>query len=679
MNTTRFAARRRCTVALIALTAFMRPVAAEAPPAAVAARRGLADRVLACTVSIRSKADAYSNNTGTGIVVSPDGHVLTATSVVPIGAQEVKVTFPGFVRRDAVVVAADEKLAVTLLKVDARDLPFLRLARGIPEVGATVYTAGDVEDSMLTSGRASFSRGIVSGVYDVPACPEADYTGVAIETTAAVNPGSDGGPLVDATGAVCGVITLGVLPLRWQGTAVPTQVLLEKFAPFAAGGVVTTADPATSAGESPLRAAAAKFARALVGIEVERKFPPEALPRTSWTEFRKRLEGFDALPLREQERRFAEWLALSRVFEVNQLLRRPAAPVTGVVVSPDGHVLTSLFNVGGDTAFVNKATGKLRTWDVHAPVEKLLGADDKGVEQRPNTVEKVTVILPGGDRKEAKVVARHVPLGVALLKVDAAGLPCLDLADEAVSPQLGDEVGVLGRVGGDHAAWTLAAGIVSAPARSRGFQFQTDALLNYGNSGGPVFDRAGSLLGIAAAPIEPDTILGRLVSQRQLLRWTRAPNSGVGLVARADRIRDALEALKSGQSFDRIPGPFLGIEADERKAFTAAVVVARVAAQSPAERAGLKAGDVLLEFNGVELRSWPDLTDRIAACDAGEKVELRVQRKSSGSRLVIDGRDIETAADFEKFKKSLRPGDTFEGVLSTDDTRTVVVELGENR
>ena len=194
-----------------------------------------------------------------------------------------------------------------------------------------------------------------------------------------------------------------------------------------------------------------------------------------------------------------------------------------------------------------------------------------------------------------------------------------------------------------------------------------------------LFRSAGSLLGIAAAPIEPDTILGRLVSQRQLLRWTRAPNSGVGLVARADRIRDALEALKSGQSFDRIPGPFLGIEADEKKAFTAAVVVARVAAQSPAERAGLKAGDVLLEFNGVELRSWPDLTDRIAACDAGEKVELRVQRKSSGSRLVIDGRDIETAADFERFKKSLQPGETFEGTLSTDDTRTVSVDLGNSR
>lgn len=674
----------RCTVALIALTAIAltaspRPVVADVPPTAVAARRGLADRVLACTVSIKSKADAFSSNGGTGIVVSPEGHVLTATSVVPIGAKDVKVTLPGFDRRDAVIVAADEKLAVTLLKVDAQNLPFLQLSRGIPEVGATVYTAGDVENAMLISGRASFSRGIVSGVYDVPACPEADYAGIAIETTAAVNPGSDGGPLVDATGAVCGVITLGVLPLRWQGTAVPTQVLLERFAPFASGGIVTTASPSTVKGETPLRAAAAPFARALVGIEVERKFPPEALPRTSWADFRKGIEGFDALPQREQEQRFTAWLALSRVLEVNQLLRRPAAPLTGVVVSPEGHVLTSLFNVGGDVAFVDKTTGKPRTWDVHAPIQKLLGADDKNVEQRANSVEKVTVILPDGGRKEAKVVARHVPLGVALLKVEAKDLPCLDLASVAVSPQLGDEVGVLGRLDGGGPGWTLGAGIVSAPARNRGLQFQTDALLNYGNSGGPVFDRAGNLLGIAAAPLEPDTILGRLISQQQLMTWTRAPNSGVGFVARADRIRDTLEVLKSGKSFDRIPGPFLGVEADEKRALTAAVVVGRVTAKSPAERAGLKAGDVLLEFNGVELRSWPDLTDRIAACEAGQAVELKVQRKGGGPRLVVNGRDIETAADFEKFKKSLRPGDSFEGTLSTDDTRTLSVELGQNK
>ena len=258
----------------------------------------------------------------------------------------------------------------------------------------------------------------------------------------------------------------------------------------------------------------------------------------------------------------------------------------------------------------------------------------------------ITVVLADGSRRPAVLHARHEPLGVALLKVDAANLPFLDLPVVAASPQLGDEVGVLGRLADGRPAWTLNAGIVSAPARNRGFLFQTDALLNYGNSGGPVFDRAGNLLGLAAAPIEPATLLGRLVSQRNLMAWTRAPNSGVGLVARADRIRDVLEALKEGTSFERIPGPYLGVSADEEQAFTASVVIALVAPRSPAERAGLKQGDTILEFDGVELRSWSDFIERIAARRAGDRVELLVQRKSTGPRLVIDGRDIEIAEDF---------------------------------
>jgi S1-C subfamily serine protease len=675
---TRIHVSRACLFAGLALTAFLHGASADQPPSAVAGRRDLAARVLACTVGIACKADSYSSNSGTGFVVSPDGHVLTATSVVPIGAKQIKVMFPGFVPREATVVAADAKLAVTLLKVDAADLPFLPLARDLPEIGATVFTAGDVEDSMLTNGRASLSRGVVSGIYDVPACPEADYAGVAIETTAAVNPGSDGGPLVDAGGVVCGVITLGVRPLRWQGTAVPARVLLERFAPLAsaAGG---TAVPSAAGGTGPLRAAAERFATFMVGIEVERTFPPEVLPLMSWAEYRKGLDGFDDLPEPQQEQKFAEYLAVSKLLEVNQLLRRPAEPLTGVLVSPDGHVLTSLFNVGNDTAFVQSSTGKPRTWAVRGSLLKLVTESDKGVERKPNPAQKLTVILPDGTRRDATVVARHEPLGVALLKVEASGLPFLDLVDVAASPQLGDEVGVLGRVPGGRPAWTLNAGIVSAPSRNRGYRFQTDALLNYGNSGGPVFDRAGSLLGLAAAPIEPDTLLGRLVNRQQLMSWTRAPNSGVGLVARADRIRDVLEALKEGTSFDRVPGPFVGIEADEKRAFTAAVVIGRVAPGSPAERAGLKAGDAVLEFDGVELRGWTDFTDRVAACKAGDSVELRIQRKSTGPRLVINGRDIETAADLERFKKSLEPGETFEGLLSTDDTRTVAVELGERR
>ena len=265
----------------------------DLPPA-----RRVAERTVAATVGIRCELDRFIEHRGAGVVISPDGHILTATSVVPPGAKKIRVAFPGFVVRDAAVVAVDEALAVVVIKVDAAGLPHVTLSSDLPAVGSTAYTAGNVENSLLISGAASFSRGLVSGVYDVPKHPEAAYAGVAIETTAAVNAGSDGGPLVDHTGRVCGVITLGTLPLRWQGTAVPTKVLLEKFA--ALKSVLPPDATRPAAGVTPaddsLRTVAAKIADCLAGIEVERQFPVERLPRPSWARFKAGIKDYASLP-----------------------------------------------------------------------------------------------------------------------------------------------------------------------------------------------------------------------------------------------------------------------------------------------------------------------------------------------------------------------------------------------
>jgi S1-C subfamily serine protease len=471
--------------------------------------------------------------------------------------------------------------------------------------------------------------------------------------------------------------------------AVPTAVLLEKFGPLTSADVPLVfaapadlaADPVTTSAAAKaldLARAAAAVAPAIVGIEVARRFPPESLPRISWGDHRATIEGWGKLPKLEQAKRFAAFANVARAFEVNQLLRRPPGPVTGLVVSPDGLVLTSLFNLGDDVAFVAKSTGKPRSFSANDSIEKLLADPAGGLDRQPNAVTGLTVILPNGDRREAKVVARHEPLGVALVTIEAEGLAAFDLT-AASSPLLGDAVAVVGRSPSGGMGHTFNTGIVSAPSRNRGYQFQTDALLNYGNSGGPVVDAAGNFFGIATAPIEPDTLLGRLVPPPQLMRWTRAPNSGVGMVARADRIAAALEAMKGGRSFDRIPGPFLGVQADMARAFGEDVVIGGVVPGSPADKAGLKKGDRLLEFDGVDLGTWRELTDRVAASAAGDTVTLLVQRPARGPRLVIAGRDVETLEDLQRLKKSLQPGQSFEGVLSTDDTREIEVVLEENR
>ena len=147
----------------------------------------------------------------------------------------------------------------------------------------------------------------------------------------------------------------------------------------------------------------------------------------------------------------------------------------------------------------------------------------------------------------------------------------------------------------------------------------------------------------------------------------------------ADRIKAVLDAMKEGRSFDRIPGPFLGVVPDMDRAFGEDVVLGGVATGSPADKAVLKKGDRMLEFGGVELKTWRDLTDRIAASTAGDIVTLLIQRPSRGPRLVVNGRDLESLEDIQRLKKSLRPGYTFEGVLSTDDAREIEVVLEENK
>ena len=658
--------------------------AAESPPA-----RSLADHVLAATVGISATTADGTAFTGTGTVVTPTGHILTSTSVVPPDAATIRVTFPDYVIREATLVAADASLAVSLIRVEAAGLACLPVSREMPMLGTLAYTGSDVDRVLLTNGRASFSRGLVSGLYDVARQGESLYAGAVIETTAAVNPGSDGGPLVDAAGRLCGVINLGVSPLRWQGVAVPLAVLLEKFPPLLSAEVPLgfeppaglVLDPATLAAArkaAELRRAAEEIAGSLVGIEVARRHPPEELPRISWSEHRDSITNWEQLSKQEKSKRFMAFANVAQALEVNQLLRRPVGLVTGLIVSPDGYVLTSLFNLGDDTAFVAKATGKPPVFDPHAEITKLLAEPAGGIDRQANAITGVTVVLPDGTRHTATVVARHEPLGVALLKIAADGLPWFDIA-AATSPLLGDAVVAVGRAPGGPAAFTLNEGIVSAPSRMRGYQFQTAALLNYGNSGGPLVDAAGNFLGIATAPIEPDTVLGRIVPPPQLIRWTRAPNSGVGMVARADRIRDSFEALKGGRSFERIPGPFLGVQADMARAFGEDVWVGGVAPGSPADRAGIRKGDQLVEIDGVEINTWRDLTDRIAASKAGDRVTLLVQRRSRGPRLVIAGRDIESLEDLERLRKSLRPDEPFEGVLSTDDTRELEVVLEENR
>jgi serine protease Do len=157
---------------------------------------------------------------GTGAVISSDGYILTSTSVVPPKGKEIKVFYHDGRTYDAQLVGCEEKNNVTLIKVNATDLPTLKLGSSKKvKVGRLAFTIGNPYSSITKDRQAAFSMGVVSGIYKLHG--DGDYTGTVIETDAALNNGNDGGPLVNARGEIIGILNLGYSYTKWLNVAVP--------------------------------------------------------------------------------------------------------------------------------------------------------------------------------------------------------------------------------------------------------------------------------------------------------------------------------------------------------------------------------------------------------------------------------------------------------------------------
>ena len=619
---------------LVTAHAAARPPLATKPADPPSLIRHLAEAGIERTVGIACSQEKQAGYFGTGAVITPDGYIITSTTVVPAGADEIKVHFDGPKILTARLIESHKEIEATLLKVDARDLAFFPVAREMPSVGQRAFTFSNAQDMMQMGSRASFSMGVVSGVYDIEDFGgESGYHGPAIETSAAVNPGSDGGPIVNQYGQLCGILSLNSSPRRWQGIGAPIMQLLGQFSAFKDGKLKLSFDPLAreSSGDDmkSLAASARDVSRYLVGVTVLRKFPAEVLPRVPWDTYRRRVKDWDKLSAAEKLHRQDSYTDVERLLETNQILRRPPAALTGMVVSPEGHILTSAFNVGEDIVFKDKASGKPPAIEFRGTVAELVKDAASRLTIGGNPIDRIFVTLPDGSRREAKLLARHEPLGVALLKIDAAGLKYCDLQKEVAQPELGTPVGLVGYMGGKLTQYTLNPGIVSSPSRDRAMRFQIDALLNYGNSGGPVISAQGRLLGIGLAPILPQTIIGRVLNSNELEEWTTAPNSGVSMICRMDRLLPVLGELKAGKSTTTMRGALLGVMIDPRRALSDQVVIGRVLPDSPAQKAGLRPGDRIVKLNGAPLVSWKDLTDHISQFRPGDKVALEIYRRTS--------------------------------------------------
>jgi S1-C subfamily serine protease len=186
---------------------------------------------------------------------------------------------------------------------------------------------------------------------------------------------------------------------------------------------------------------------------------------------------------------------------------------------------------------------------------------------------------------------------------------------------------------------SLTTGVISAlkrrlptsNGREIGNVVQTDAAVNPGNSGGPLLDSAGRLIGVTTAIISPS-----------------GSNAGIGFAIPVDTVNRVVpELIEKG----RVPTPGIGIVAANEAVATRlgieGVVVVRVVPDSPAAQAGLRGigqsgelGDVIVNANGQPIRRLSDLTDQLEAAGVGRDVELTIKRNDRQMTLRVKIEDI---------------------------------------
>jgi S1-C subfamily serine protease len=203
----------------------------------------------ASVVAVRALAP-LGERSGTGIVLSADGLILTSAAVCPPSSENIRVWLGGMKKVAAELVAVSKRDEVALLRVTP-DAPLVPLPLGRSEpvrLGDRSYTLGNAVNSIINDGQVSLHQGIISGRYvlDTPR-RGSTYTGLVLETSAAVNVGMEGAPCLDAEGRMVGMVTMNFSPQRFLGTTIPVdgiRVVVERLKKEAAAAAEGGAAPA---------------------------------------------------------------------------------------------------------------------------------------------------------------------------------------------------------------------------------------------------------------------------------------------------------------------------------------------------------------------------------------------------------------------------------------------------
>lgn len=246
--------------------------------------------------------------------------------------------------------------------------------------------------------------------------------------------------------------------------------------------------------------------------------------------------------------------------------------------------------------------------------------------------ENIEVTLNSGQKYSAKVVGRDSSYDLAVLKIAATGLTALQFGDSD-QVAVGDSVIAIGSPLG--LSGTVTLGIISAKNRAvtagdSGSEnsfinaLQTDAAINPGNSGGPLVDSTGAVIGVNSAIATLGTSFG-----------AQSGSIGLGFAIPINQARKTADQLiKNGKA----TYPVLGVSIDMKFEGEGALITKNdkaILAGGPAAKAGLKAGDVIVKFDGRTITSADELIVAIRAKNVGDKVELTYTRNGVSATTTV--------------------------------------------
>ena len=250
--------------------------------------------------------------------------------------------------------------------------------------------------------------------------------------------------------------------------------------------------------------------------------------------------------------------------------------------------------------------------------------------------DKITVTFSDGKTMEAKVIGKDPTFDLAVIKVDGKNLRTLQLGDSD-KLRVGETLVAIGNTLGLGLEPTVTVGVLSARNRSvhvQNFNFdgflQTDASINPGNSGGPLLDMNGRVIGINTAII--------------------ASAQGIGFAIPINMAKQVMDDIVTyGKVRRGKMGVYLQpITEDIASAFdlknTEGALIAEVVADSPAEKAGLKRGDIITKIDGKKIENSVQLSTTVRQHMAGDTIKLEVLRNGKTMNFSLSLSEVDTTA-----------------------------------